>query len=889
MTLLGVAQSTSVICYHGTWSHYRSGKGKFSITNVPAHLCTHYIYAFVGLDSSTSQVITLDEWLDFSLGSLASAASLKIKNPDIKILVAVGGWNEGSAKYSSMAADAKKRAKFVASALKFVQINGFDGLDLDWEYPARRDSGNSADKANFAALVKELYQAFSPRGLLVTAAVSATSSSVDVSYDVPILSKYLDFINVMLYDFHGNWNSAAYHNAPLYSTTKLAGTIYADYNVNASIQGWIARGASPSKLALGIPFYGRTMTLASSRATAPGSPISAVEVPAGPYTGTPGFWGYNEIVEKFNAGGWTCKWDEEQQVPYAYSGSTWLSFENEQSIALKVAYAQNNGLGAVMLWSIETEDFLGLSGTQYPLLKAISKALSSTPSIDENIPKSSSTISSTTTTRAAPVVTSSEAPAAKEDDASVPEISVDPTKIPNVRSCTGLGFYGSSTDCNVYYYCRSVNGVYEGITFTCAKGLYYDTKLHICNYPAFVAECLSASLLLLSAALLGAQAASIASDEKVIYCYFESWTVYRPGNGKFDVENIEPDLCTHIVFTFLGLKEDGTLNILDPWESNDDGLDGFNRFVGLKTQNPNLKVLVSLGGWNEGSQKYSVVAADPAKRQTLVKSVLEFLEEHGFDGFDFDWEYPCKRDSSNPDDKKNFASMLEELHNAFQPKGYILSAAVNNAKINVDPSYDVPAISGYLDHINVMAYDFHGSFDNYVGHHTLLHSAEIDAQHNNSEWNIATGIEYWIASGADPAKINLGIATYARTFTLADPANTALYAPISGGGTAGPYTRMDGILGYNEICELHPDAQDIWDDEQQVPHLVIDNQWIGYDNKKSLGVKIDYALEKKLGGFMVWSFDTDDFSGLCGDGTYPLTKTIHTKLAENGYKLKTNH
>ncbi|XP_066146266.1 acidic mammalian chitinase-like [Euwallacea fornicatus] len=880
MILLGISQtvqSTSVICYHGTWSHYRSGKGKFSISDVPTRLCTHYIYAFVGLDSFTSQVTTLDKWLDFNLGSLASAVNLKNQNPDLKILVAVGGWNEGSAKYSSMAADAQKRATFVASALKFVQVNGFDGLDLDWEYPGRRDSRNAADKDNFAALVKELHQAFNPRGLLLTAAVSATPSSVDISYDVPAVSKYLDFINVMSYDFHGNWNSAAYHNAPLYSTIKLAGTIYADYSVNASIQGWLARGAPPSKLALGIPFYGRTMTLASSRATAPGSPLSAVAVAAGPYTGTPGIWGYNEIVEKFNEGSWTLQWDEEQQVPYAYSDSTWLSFENEQSIALKVEYAKNNGLGAVMLWSIETGDFRGLSGTQYPLLKTINDILGSTSIIEEIIPKSSSP-TSTTTTSAVPVVKSPEASPAKEDDASISEISANPSRIPNANSCTGSGFYGSSIDCNVFYYCRRVNGAYEGSTFTCAKGLYYDTKLNICNYHTIITD-----------SFLGAQAASVASNDKVIFCYFESWTVYRPGNGKFDVENIDPELCTHITFTFLGLKEDGTLNILDAWESNEDGLNGFNRFVGLKTQNPNLKTLISLGGWNEGSLKYSTVVADPVKRQTLVNSVVEFLDEHGFDGFDFDWEYPSRRDSTNPADKENFALMLEELHNALNPKGYLLSAAVNSAKVNIDVSYDVPALSKYLDHINVMAYDFHGNFETFVGHHTPLYSAEIDAQHNNSEWNIATGIEYWLSSGADPSKINLGLATYARTFTLADPSNTDLYAPINSGGTAGPYTRMDGILGYNEICELHPDAQDIWDDEQKVPHLVIDNQWIGYDNKKSLGIKIDYALEKQLGGFMVWSFDTDDFTGLCGDGTYPLTRTIHTKLAEHGYKLKTNH
>ncbi|KAL1512586.1 hypothetical protein ABEB36_002155 [Hypothenemus hampei] len=379
-----------------------------------------------------------------------------------------------------------------------------------------------------------------------------------------------------------------------------------------------------------------------------------------------------------------------------------------------------------------------------------------------------------------------------------------------------------------------------------------------------------------------------ADNEKAIFCYFESWTVYRPGNGKFDVENIDPNLCTHVAFTFLGLNSDGTLNILDPWESNPDGLDGFERLVGLKKQNSNLKVLASLGGWNEGSLKYSQVVADPAKRANLVASAIAFINKYGFDGLDFDWEYPSRRDSENPDDKENFVTMLQELREAFDQYGLLLSAAVNSAKVNVDISYNVPLLSKYLDHVNVMTYDFHGDFDKYIGHHTLLYSAPIDAQYNNSEWNIDDGIKYWLASGMDPAKMNFGIATYARTFTMADSTNPELYAAITGGGVPGPYTRSAGVLGYNEICELYPNRTDIFDDVQMVPHVVIGNQWIGYDNEQSIGIKVDYALNKSLGGFMVWSFDTDDFTGLCGEGTYPLTRAIHTKLAQRGFTLKKN-
>lgn len=73
--------------------------------------------------------------------------------------------------------------------------------------------------------------------------------------------------------------------------------------------------------------------------------------------------------------------------------------------------------------------------------------------------------------------------------------------------------------------------------------------------------------------------------------------------------------------------------------------------MNLKTQNVNLKVLASLGGWNEGSEKYSKVVEDPVKRAVLVNAVISFLSKYGFDGLDFDWEYPSRRDSDNPEDK----------------------------------------------------------------------------------------------------------------------------------------------------------------------------------------------------------------------------------------------
>lgn len=111
-------------------------------------------------------------------------------------MLAIGGWNEGSARFSPMVADPDRRAEFVKNAVRFLRTNHFDGLDLDWEYPAYRDGGKPADRDNYAALVQELREEFDkearktgrPR-LLLTMAVPAGIEYIDKGYDVPRLNK----------------------------------------------------------------------------------------------------------------------------------------------------------------------------------------------------------------------------------------------------------------------------------------------------------------------------------------------------------------------------------------------------------------------------------------------------------------------------------------------------------------------------------------------------------------------------------------------------------------------------------------------------------------------------------------------------------------------------
>ncbi|KAH9497248.1 putative chitinase 2 [Dermatophagoides farinae] len=361
-----------------------------------------------------------------------------------------------------------------------------------------------------------------------------------------------------------------------------------------------------------------------------------------------------------------------------------------------------------------------------------------------------------------------------------------------------------------------------------------------------------------------------------LICYYGSWAVYRPGRGKFPVEEIDPFLCSHIIYGFAGLSYDNKIRPLDPYNDLKEnwGKGAFLRFTGLKKINKKLKTMIAIGGWNEGSVKYSNMASNPESRKTFVNSVMDFLERYDFDGLDFDWEYPGSR-GGKPEDKRNFVILLRELKQAFEPKGYILSSAVAAGKHFMDPAYDVPQMSKYLDIINVMCYDYHGSWETRTGHHAPLYGRPNNP--DDFQLNVNFSINYWLAKGAPRNKIVLGMGTYGRAFTLRKAEDHDVGSTAPQKGQAGPYTREGGSLGYNEICEMKMKLGDRmksqWDPYYMSPFSYWDRQWVGYDNMKSIEIKANYAKAMGLAGGMIWSIETDDFGGHCGP-RYPLLNTI---------------
>ncbi|XP_071446319.1 probable chitinase 10 [Hetaerina americana] len=876
-----------VVCYFTNWAWYRQGIGKYLPSDIDAELCTHIVYGFAVLNGNQLTITPHDSWADIDNKFYEKVTAFKAKG--LKVLVAIGGWNDSAGdKYSRLVNNPEARRRFIIHVVEFITKNNFDGLDLDWEYPkcwqVDCKRGPDSDKEAFSKFVTELRAAFRPKGLLLSAAVSPSKVVIDAGYDVPVLSQNLDWIAVMTYDYHGQWDKRTGHVAPMFDHSE---DIDATFNANFSLGYWIKKGADPKKIVMGMPMYGQSFSLADNSANGLNSPTYGGGE-AGDSTRARGFLSYYEICERVRGKGWKVVRDPEESMgPYAYLRDQWVSFDEVSTIKRKSQMVKDLGLAGAMIWALDLDDFsASCSCEPYPLLRTINRELRNYHIADPQC----NDMDNSGKKHERPGGTDS----GKTEEGTT-------TMKPSQMSCAGNTYMAHESDCRKYYLC--VFG--ELMEMACPGSLHWNKDR--CDWPEN-GDCKMTSMPAKPVTTTEKMPEEPASTPKPppsvdmkpsmkppmsttsrpihgdsqykVVCYFTNWAWYRQGIGKYTPADIDASLCTHIAYGFAVL--DGTSLTIKPHDSWAD-LD--NDFYGkvARLKEKGIKVVIAIGGWNDSlGDKYSRLVNNPGSRSKFVQHVVDFIEKYGFDGLDLDWEYPkCWQVNCNqgPDsDKEGFANLVKELSAAFKPKGLLLSAAVSPSKVVIDSGYDVPTLSAHMDWIAVMTYDFHGHWDKKTGHVAPLYYFPGDTY---DYFNANFSLNYWIEKGADPKKIVMGMPLYGQSFSLADSSANGLNAKTYGPGEAGQFTRAGGFLSFYEICDKVNKGgwTTVRDPEGRMgPYAYHGSQWVSYDDVQDIARKAKFAKSLGLGGGMIWALDLDDFKNTCGCGVHPLLRTLNQEL-----------
>jgi len=250
----------------------------------------------------------------------------------VRVVLSIGGWGAGG--FSEAVSTEESRKEFVDSIVQVVKEKGFDGVDMDWEYPTTSVAGISSspdDKVNFTLFMEQLRNALD-KDLLLTIAVPA--SNFNKYYEIAKLNQYIDYLHIMSYDM-SDMKRATHH-------TNLSPSEYSVASVEESVKGYIESGISKEKIIVGVAFYGHIFTgtngigeMAEKR-----THLTYVRV-------------MNEYVNNPN---YKVGYDEKAQASWVYGNGTFISYEDEQSILKKGRFVQENNLGGLMVWEYNQDD-----------------------------------------------------------------------------------------------------------------------------------------------------------------------------------------------------------------------------------------------------------------------------------------------------------------------------------------------------------------------------------------------------------------------------------------------------------------------------------------------------------------------------------------------------
>uniref|UniRef100_A0A2M4DKM4 chitinase n=1 Tax=Anopheles darlingi TaxID=43151 RepID=A0A2M4DKM4_ANODA len=379
------ATSPRLVCYYTNWSHGRPKEYSYQVEDIPGNLCTHVAYTFVGVEEDTSELVSLKPDFDHVQNGFGRFRDLKLRFPNLKLIVSVGGWTHGGGAFSKMVSTRNSRAKFVASVVEFMEKYNLDGLEIVWLWPgAPERAGKKQDRDNFYYLVDDLKHGFQRAGKPweVLVQVPVDRARLITGYHQDSLCQVADYLHLAGYDLRGPWTGFADVHSMLKRRPHDLDYFYT-FNIEDGVDTWLSHGCRANQIVVGLPVYGRSYTLSSATETSPGSSVSGPG-PKGPFTNDPGLLGYFEICEKLKDGNWTVGWDSVAQCPYTHRGDEWIGYENERSLEEKSKWVTEKGLAGIYAYTLDLDDYRGKCGEPYPLVRKLYKFIENYPKTDED-------------------------------------------------------------------------------------------------------------------------------------------------------------------------------------------------------------------------------------------------------------------------------------------------------------------------------------------------------------------------------------------------------------------------------------------------------------------------------------------------------------------------
>jgi chitinase len=321
-------------------------------------------------------------------------------------------------------------------------------------------------------------------------------------------------------------------------------------------------------------------------------------------------------------------------------------------------------------------------------------------------------------------------------------------------------------------------------------------------------------------------------------------------HGLVNTDEIAANKLTHINYAFVNVQDGKAFLTNEKTDSTN-----FRKLNLLKKINPDLKILISIGGW-AWSENFSDAVLTDSARQKFAKSSVDIIRKYKLDGVDVDWEYPAMPGEDGnvfrPEDKENFTLMFESIRKELD----ILEKEENQKKLLTTavpgweefiPHSEMGKAQQYLDFVNLMTYDL------FSGDTTVHHAALYATDKFKTRKSADNGVKAYMNAGVPAGKIVLGIPFYGRSFTLGKDSKTIL------GEMSVAKAYIDGYGYIKDSLVNKKGYKEYRDEVARAPYLYNEKTkvFIGYDDEKSVSEKCKYVLDNKLGGVMFWEYNSD--------------------------------